>query len=471
MSPGPSSEDRVVRPALEAALAVAEAGMNEDPQRRPPRGLQAVLGFHKRPSTALTAVKRVLDRDDEFRELVAERTDTTALSSAAEAFLRRDEGWRDVVTQAARVLEDAAADDRERDAERSAVELAAELRTRAEVAEAARTAGEAELKRLGDVERRLADAMTRSAELASANEALFEERRRAVRELADERRRLGERTAEVRELRLALAEAERLSDVASQRGNDQSAGTPPDDPAADLEQQRERADHAEAVGRSTAQEVQRLALEMAALAEHLNPDSAGKPAAAASDDAAATDNAAASDDAVGRPADAGARRSPGASPRRRPVRVGRGLREGTTAATHALLETPGLVMWVDGYNVTMALWGDLALPAQREALVRSLSGVATACGTHIRVVFDGDTGGAPAVTAPLRVRVTFTEAGVEADDDIIDEVAATDPSIPVAVMSADRRVRDGVSACGANLLSPNDLRDLLSGARPSGAGS
>lgn len=30
MSPGPSSEDRVVRPALEAALAVAEAGMNED---------------------------------------------------------------------------------------------------------------------------------------------------------------------------------------------------------------------------------------------------------------------------------------------------------------------------------------------------------------------------------------------------------------------------------------------------------
>ena len=448
MSPGPSSEDRVVRPALEAALAVAEAGMNEDPQRRPPRGLQAVLGFHKRPSTALTAVKRVLDRDDEFRELVAERTDTTALSSAAEAFLRRDEGWRDVVTQAARVLEDAAADDRERDAERSAVELAAELRTRAEVAEAARTAGEAELKRLGDVERR-----------------------RAVRELADERRRLGERTAEVRELRLALAEAERLSDVASQRGNDQSAGTPPDDPAADLEQQRERADHAEAVGRSTAQEVQRLALEMAALAEHLNPDSAGKPAAAATDNAAAPDNAAASDDAVGRPADAGARRSPGASPRRRPVRVGRGLREGTTAATRALLETPGLVMWVDGYNVTMALWGDLALPAQREALVRSLSGVATACGTHIRVVFDGDTGGAPAVTAPLRVRVTFTEAGVEADDDIIDEVAATDPSIPVAVMSADRRVRDGVSACGANLLSPNDLRDLLSGARPSGAGS
>jgi predicted RNA-binding protein with PIN domain len=459
MSPGPSSEDRVVRPALEAALAVAEAGMNEDPQRRPPRGLQAVLGFHKRPSTALTAVKRVLDRDDEFRELVAERTDTTALSSAAEAFLRRGEGWRDVVTQASRALDEAAADDRERDAERSAVELAAELRTRAEVAEAARTAGEAELKRLGDVERRLAAAMTRAAELESANEALFEERRRAVRELVDERRRLGERTAEVRELRSALAETERLSDVASQRGADQSADTPPGDQAADLEQQRDRADRAEAAGRSAAQEVQRLALELASLAERLNPGSAGKPAAAV------TDNA------VGRSADAGARRSPGASPRRRPVRVGRGLREGTTAATRALLETPGLVMWVDGYNVTMALWGDLALPAQREALVRSLSGVATACGTHIRVVFDGDTGGAPAVTAPLRVRVTFTEAGVEADDDIIDEVAATDPSIPVAVMSADRRVRDGVSACGANLLSPNDLRDLLSGARPSGAGS
>jgi predicted RNA-binding protein with PIN domain len=65
------------------------------------------------------------------------------------------------------------------------------------------------------------------------------------------------------------------------------------------------------------------------------------------------------------------------------------------------------------------------------------------------------------VTTPLPVRVVFTKAGVEADDDIIDAVAATDASQPVAVLSADRRVRDGASVYGANLLSPDDLRTVL----------
>ena len=109
----------------------------------------------------------------------------------------------------------------------------------------------------------------------------------------------------------------------------------------------------------------------------------------------------------------------------------------------------------------MALWGDLDIGGQREALVRALGRLAKACGTHIRVVFDGDSGGAPPVTTPLPVRVVFTKAGVEADDDIIDAVAATDASQPVAVLSADRRVRDGASVYGANLLSPDDLRTVL----------
>ena len=62
----------------------------------------------------------------------------------------------------------------------------------------------------------------------------------------------------------------------------------------------------------------------------------------------------------------------------------------------------------------------LDIGGQREALVRALGRLAKACGTHIRVVFDGDSGGAPPVTTPLPVRVVFTKAGVEADDDIID---------------------------------------------------
>ncbi|MCB1029244.1 MAG: NYN domain-containing protein [Microthrixaceae bacterium] len=425
MTAGSDAEDQVVRPALEAALDVAEAGLNETPPREPPRALRAVLGFRKRPAAALSTVRRVLDADEEFRGLVLEQTDATSLSTGAEAFLRREAGWQELVEAGARAIEEAAADDRARAAERSAVQQVARLQARLDELEAAREADRVELARLVDVEARLDSARDRVGALERTNERLVDERRRAVRELTEERRRLAERTAEARELQESL---------------DRRRAEPP---AAEGGETDQRLARAEDSARSASAEVARLAAELAAVAERLDPGAA--PVVGGTD------------------ADDGADPAPTAAMRRRPVRVGRGLREGTPAATRALLETPGLVLWVDGYNVTMSLWGDLDLAAQRRALITALSTPATSWGTEIRVVFDGDTGGAPAVTAPLRVRVRFTEAGVEADDDIIDGVAATDQSIPVAVMSADRRVRDAVAAHGANLLRPEDLRRLLGG--------
>ena len=85
MTAGSDAEEQVVRPALEAALDVAEAGLAEKPPRQPPRGLRSVLGFHKRPSAALGAARRVLDRDDAFRALVLERIDADRLSPGAAA--------------------------------------------------------------------------------------------------------------------------------------------------------------------------------------------------------------------------------------------------------------------------------------------------------------------------------------------------------------------------------------------------
>lgn len=479
MTAGPGANDLVVRPALEAALDIAEAGLKEQPPLQPPRGLRAVLGFHKRPSAALSAVRRVLDRDDQFRAVVLERVDMAALSPGAEAFLRRDEGWLEVIDRAARQIDDAAADDRAREAERAAVEEVAELRARVAALEALNAADTAELTRLAEIEFRHDEVADRIARLETVNERLTGERQRAVRELADERRRLADRTAEVRELRAAL---ECPRQAASEfNGPSSGSAVPNGDEAAaalsakhdgELDRALARAEAAEASVVATGREVERFAQGLSELSKRLGsgaPPATEHTAGSGGDEAAGEGNSL-DNNAPGAQApssqtlSASSPRAGAGVQRRRPVRVGRGLSEGTAAATRALLETPGLVLWVDGYNVTMALWADLELPAQRRALIDSLGRLATALGTHIRVVFDGDTGGAPAVRAPLRVRVLFTEAGVEADDDIIEAVERMEAAIPVAVMSADRRVRDGCAAHGANLLSAEDLRALLAGA-------
>lgn len=457
MTVGSDPEEQVVRPALEAALDVAEAGLVEKPPRQPPRGLRSVLGFHKRPSTALSAVRRVLDRDEVFRALVRERIDTDRLSPGAAAFLVRDDGWRNVVDQAARAVEEAADGDRSRAAERAAAEQVATLKARVDELETEAAERNLELKRLREVERRAEGDRELAAEVASANEALTAERQRAVRELAAERRRLAERTAQVRGLSDEL-EGLRRGGPGTPPGEEGPTGDAPHGPSAArlsdvdladaLAAQRTRADAAEAASREAAGAVARVAQELATLAERLDPD-------------ATLGNRADPDPGAGAVDSPRAKRRNERVARRRPIRVGRGLREGSAAATRALLETPGLVLWVDGYNASMALWGELDLGGQREALIGTLGRLATACGTLIRVVFDGDSGGPPAVTTPLPVRVFFTAAGVEADDDILDAVAATDASVPVAVLSADRRVRDGAAARGANLLSPEDLRTVL----------
>ncbi len=461
MSAVPDAEELVVRPALEAALDVAEAGLSEKPPRQPPRGLQSVLGFHKRPSAALGAARRVLDRDDVFRALVLERTDTDRLSPGAAAFLARDDGWRDVVDQAVRALDEAAEDDRARSADRTASEQVSALNSRVVELESEASQATIELKRLRNVERRAEEAEEQLSEQTALNERLTGERRRAVRELADERRRLAERTAQVRALSDQLKR-----NTEAPIGDRSTSAAEAGGLGEELSAQRARAEAAEAASAVAGRELIRLAAELAALGQRLDPEGlpTGVPATDPPRPGTASNPGVVSVAPGGTQVPAAAQRPngrTGRSQRRRPVRVGRGLSDGSAAATQELLRTPGLVLWVDGYNASMALWGDLDIGGQRDALIRSLGRLANACGTHIRVVFDGDTGGAPAVTTPLPIRVLYTEAGVEADDDIINAVAAAEPALPVAVLSADRRVRDGVSAHGANLLTPDDLRRVL----------
>jgi predicted RNA-binding protein with PIN domain len=133
------------------------------------------------------------------------------------------------------------------------------------------------------------------------------------------------------------------------------------------------------------------------------------------------------------------------------------------AADH-LMRVAGILLVVDGYNVTISSWPHLELPRQRHQLVDALAELAMRAGPSVHVVFDGADGGGrfgPPAAARRKLRVTFSPDGVEADDVIVDLVDALDLAKPVVVATDDRRVRDAVRDRGANVISVAQLLAVL----------
>jgi len=169
----------------------------------------------------------------------------------------------------------------------------------------------------------------------------------------------------------------------------------------------------------------------------------------------------------GRPA----RRPPPA--RRQPVALPPAVFDDSFEAADYLVRVPGMLLVVDGYNVTISSWPHLELPRQRHHLVNALAELAIRLGPAVHVVFDGaDTGGrfGPPAAARRRMRVTFSPEGVDADEVIVDLVEDLDPSQPVVVATDDRQVRDEVFRRGANVMSVAQLLAVIGRASGSVAG-
>ncbi|HVL07109.1 MAG TPA: NYN domain-containing protein, partial [Acidimicrobiales bacterium] len=150
-------------------------------------------------------------------------------------------------------------------------------------------------------------------------------------------------------------------------------------------------------------------------------------------------------------------------PRRIPVALPPGVLDDSVEAADHLFRVPGIAVLVDGYNASQLGWYDLAIAEQRRRLIDALTETAMRTGADVTVVFDGAESAWPAPvpkTSPV-VKVHFSPADVEADDVILARVSETDPSRPVLVASSDRRVRDGASAQGANVISSDQLLAAL----------
>lgn len=421
--------DELVRPAVEAAVALARQEIDDEAAEPPPRGLRPFLRFTRLPDRAVAAARKVLDEDEAFRDRVRRTTSEELLGRAPWLYLERPEGWEgELASLAAAASDDAEAVSQRQTESQGAKRLAA--------TEAARAKAEEMTARL-------------NAELAESKELLASERRarRLVETEAGRiRRRLGDLEAERRELQSAVDRLEaRLAALVDESAENPGARTqpppaavpPPPPLESRLDADAVAAAHAAALG---AAEV--VAGALADLRSRLGPLFE-----------VVTAEAARRGDAIG-----SGNVAPSPRPSRRPTPLPPAILDDSIEAAEHLVRVEAVVLVVDGYNVTKLARPDLDLAEQRRWLVDAAVETATRTGARFEVVFDGadDRASAPAHLSPRTgVQVRFSPADVEADDVVLARAAAM--ASPVVVASDDRRVRDGARRLGVNVVSVAQL--------------
>ncbi|HEX8931116.1 MAG TPA: NYN domain-containing protein [Actinomycetota bacterium] len=146
-----------------------------------------------------------------------------------------------------------------------------------------------------------------------------------------------------------------------------------------------------------------------------------------------------------------------------PVPGGRGADDPETLA--AWMATDGVLVLVDGYNVTKHPLGfpERSLEDQRTLLLDLCRRLARRFGAAITVVFDGGTVGPLPTRLPLGpVEVVFTDAGRTADDEIVARANAAPAERPVVVVSSDNELRARVATLGATVTRSQALLVLAS---------
>jgi predicted RNA-binding protein with PIN domain len=125
-----------------------------------------------------------------------------------------------------------------------------------------------------------------------------------------------------------------------------------------------------------------------------------------------------------------------------------------------LIRQPTALTLVDGYNVAKLGWPGLALADQRECCLDGVEDLVRRYGIRAHVVFDG----ASIVglgSGRRLVRVTFTPAGVSADDEIRGQVRELPVDQALVVVTNDREIIRAVRSSGANVISSDQLLAVI----------
>ena len=399
-NPVATVDHRHLRPAIEFAVAIADAGQRLRPPIAFPAALKPFLKQPRVPAAALGKLRRAIEADAGFRRRLAAGALPELVDAIGIEWLQRDDGWEErlakLVDEAERSSHEAGAEAARRRAEkrREAAEQAA-ARTRAELV----TLGE----RNAELTTQLAEQRALRADVADAVEAA----RGALADARAAARHADDRAAAAR-ARLAGVEAER--DVALSRAA-----------AAEVQRDAVLADRAEQAG---------LSSPIARLSDLRDLSRAARSLA----------------DRLGAIVDVGPQR-------RKALALPGGVARDSRRAAEFLLRAPGAAILIDGYNVAKQAWPDDTLERQRERCLDLVDDLARRQGNAIAVIFDGaDIVGSHTSQRRL-ARVVYSPAGVTADDVIRAEVTATPPQRPVVVVTNDQAIRRDVAADGANLVT------------------
>jgi predicted RNA-binding protein with PIN domain len=448
--------DEAVTSALELAWLVARIASQARPPAPIPNALRPVVRFAKLPPTALATVRRVLDEDEEFREqvkLVA--ANERDIGRPSWLYLHRPPGWAEEiatsVTEAAdkNAVKEAARADRV--AQRRAEKLEAALRRSDEAAAEAK-------EHSTQIERELVE--ERRARRLAEKEAASLERR--VHSLEGERDSARRRAAAADQLAGTVEELECRLTVAEEARSDMAAVV--DELRAALTEAREDASSSAAATASARAEAVEAVTD-AAMAGTRMREALARVSRALGSEVSVDEVGKSSDSLHAEPAQASRARA--RQQARRPLPLPPAVFDDSPQAAEFLVRAAGVMVLVDGYNATLAAWSRLPIAAQRSRLIDAASELAARTGADVHVVFDGaDVPDAVPPSGRRAVRWSFSPAGVEADDVLLEMVEGFDPARPLVVASSDRRVRDGVRALGANAISTPQLfavlrRDLL----------
>ena len=434
--------DRVIASALEFAVGIAAAGAKLRPPLPFPVELRPFLKFQKLPAKALRDVRRAVEADGVFLHRLASVAVADLVEPAGMLWLTRPEGWGDqmmVLAAGERHPADAAAELRRADRRREAAEAAAH-RALAEVA-AMRTqidrhddasstaAGQvAELRRERDLAHVDAAAQRAAARRATERSATASERiEQLTTDLAVAKQLLIHAEQMRDDLLAARADAGRAPgrDSTADRGEVVLGGA-----ASAAEELAAQGQRAEEMGR----ELRRLARSIGALepvAQRTPPGASSVPRGI-------------------RPKNTS----------RRPIAVPGGLYGTSIAAVEHVVRHPGAVVLVDGYNVAKLRWPQISLEMQRERTVDLCEDLARRWGTEITVVFDGASLPGASAAGRRLVRVTYSPAGVTADDVLRAEVERLPDRVPVVVVTNDRAIVADTRALGANTVSSEQFIEL-----------
>ncbi len=411
-----------LKDVLRASVQVAKAGTEQTPPVEEPARLKKVINFAKLTDTALSQVREVLETDEVFRSRVVDNVDLKNLSTISKLWLTRPEGWQqqchEMLASEAQQVQEAA----------FAQNQAAQNQQLAQLKTAIRRAERQRDKALED----------RDAARTQATQA------------RSEARQISEQTAKLeKELQTAIQDQQELQKSLdryqriAERTEEKLKKSQDEVKLLNKELRDTQSAHVAETNRLVKQ-LEDVELQLTQAKE------AGFVAASEPE-----------------PTEADLFVPLQEPTKRSEVKLPPGILNDTVQGLEYLLRVPNLVMLVDGYNVTYKSkeWQQLPPAEQRIRFLQKLDEVSARYSeVEIVVWFDGqatDYDYISTTTRSLGLKVCFSPAGVEADDEILKSCGKYPFLRPVAVVSHDGRVRQGAREQGANLVQPSKLLALM----------